>query len=147
MVIRATMLSLFAVSALSAGPLAGAQQLNQPKPVQMLDARDATAPRTNQLPPPQPSATGKVNADAGQRATTPPVSPKGPATDAQRPTQPSSVTPTAPATPARVFDAQGRLVPGAVQVGNNQVMDPKTGRIYPVTPAGDGLRIATPPKP
>lgn len=147
MVIKATLLSLFAVSALAAGPMAGAQQLNRPKPVQMLDARDSTAPRTNQLPPPQQPATGKVNSDAAQRATTPPVSPKGPAADAPRPTQPSSVAPPTPATPARVFDAQGRLVPGAVQVGNNQVMDPKTGRIYPVTPAGDGLRITTPTKP
>lgn len=136
---RTVILSITALPILAAAPLTQAQQLNQPQPVQIPNARDASGT--------SPQRSTGVRSDAGQRATTPPVSPKGPATDAQRPTQPSSVTPTAPATPARVIDAQGRLVPGAVQVGNNQVLDPKTGRIYPVTPAGDGLRIATPPKP
>jgi len=50
-------------------------------------------------------------------------------------------------TPDLITTAKG-LTNGAVPMGTNQVMDPKTGKVYTTMPHGDGQRIIQPtPKP
>lgn len=127
---------------------AAAQQLNQPNKIQPAKpATSATQSSSNKLAPPAPTQRDAVSSDPGQRNQAPKISDKGPAVDAERPTQPAGATPKS-TTPVRVTDARGRLVSGAVPVGQNQVMDPKTGRVYNTVPDGDGQRIVQPrPKP
>lgn len=123
---------------------AGAQQLNQPNRSQPArPATSATQSSSNRLAPPAPTQRDAVSSDPAQRDQAPKISDKGPALDAERPVQPASATPQS-STPLRVTDARGRLVNGAVPVGQNQVMDPRTGRVYNTVPNGNGQRIVEP---
>ncbi|GHH60894.1 MULTISPECIES: hypothetical protein [Gammaproteobacteria] len=47
----------------------------------------------------------------------------------------------APAPPAKVYDRNGRLIPGMRPAGANRVLDTRTGRYYDTVPSGDGQRI------
>ncbi|MEG0195566.1 MAG: classical arabinogalactan protein 4, partial [Stenotrophomonas sp.] len=59
-----------------------------------------------------------------------------------RSTGPAQVTPTpAPALPDKVYDRNGRIVPGVKPVGPNRVFDSRTGRYYDSVPTGDGQQI------
>lgn len=138
-------LSLLASLPLLAAFAAGAQQLNQPnriEPVQPLGS--ASQNSGNTLPQPAGAQNRAVPSDPAQRSQAPKIGSKGPATDAGKPAQPANTTPPAPARPLRVTDAQGRLVNGAVSMGNNRVMDPRTGKIYTTIAVGDGQRIVEP---
>ncbi|HBS54912.1 MAG TPA: classical arabinogalactan protein 4, partial [Stenotrophomonas sp.] len=57
-------------------------------------------------------------------------------------TGPAQVTP-APATRAadKVYDRNGRIVPGVRPAGPNRVFDSRTGRYYDSVPAGDGQQV------
>jgi hypothetical protein len=134
-----------ALSALLLVPFAGgAQQLNQPRtiePFQPMGSSDSAS--GNRLPPPQSHKASQVRQDAAQRDKTPKVAAET-GIETQRPEQPASTQPNAPVKPIRVTDAQGIPIAGAVQMGPNRVMDPKTGRIYSTVPNGDGQRIIEP---
>lgn len=43
--------------------------------------------------------------------------------------------------PVKLYDRSGRLIPGAVQVGPNRVLDTRSGRYHSTVPSGDGQRI------
>jgi hypothetical protein len=43
--------------------------------------------------------------------------------------------------PVKLYDRGGRLIPGAVQVGPNRVLDTRSGRYHSTVPSGDGQRI------
>ncbi|UKE69122.1 hypothetical protein K8O61_17015 [Xanthomonas cerealis pv. cerealis] len=43
--------------------------------------------------------------------------------------------------PVKLYDRGGRLIPGALQVGPNRVLDTRSGRYYSTVPSGDGQRI------
>ncbi len=147
---RIYLIALVGVVAYGVIGLAAAQQLNQPKqvePFKPVSSAESTSASSNVLPAPQQRVKSGVRASASDRATPAPMSAKGPANDAARPGQPSSITPKAPVKPLRVTDAQGRVVAGAVMVGDNRVMDPRTGRVYSTVPDGDGQRIIQPTKP
>ncbi|CAH0285998.1 hypothetical protein SRABI35_03899 [Stenotrophomonas lactitubi] len=59
-----------------------------------------------------------------------------------RSTGPAQVTPTpAPTLPDKVYDRNGRIVPGVKPVGPNRVFDSRTGRYYDSVPTGDGQQI------
>jgi len=59
-----------------------------------------------------------------------------------RSTGPAQVAPTpAPALPDKVYDRNGRIVPGVKPVGPNRVFDSRTGRYYDSVPTGDGQQI------
>jgi len=45
------------------------------------------------------------------------------------------------ATPAKVYDRNGRALNGMEQAGPNRVRDTQTGRYYNTVPQGDGQRI------
>lgn len=45
------------------------------------------------------------------------------------------------ATPAKVYDRNGRELHGMEQAGANRVRDSRTGRYYDTVPMGDGQRI------
>lgn len=125
----------------------GAQQLSQPKPsepLHMLDSIDSSS--GNSLPSPQPVRGASVRQDAAQRTDLIPNVASGPGTKVQKRAQGFATLDKSPA-PPRVTDARGQLIPGAVQLGPNQVLDPRNGKIYSTVPNGDGQRIIDPPKP
>ncbi|NZA25620.1 hypothetical protein H0E84_04430 [Luteimonas sp. SJ-92] len=41
----------------------------------------------------------------------------------------------------RVYDRNGRLIPGALQVGPDRILDPRTGRRHDVRGRGDDLQV------
>lgn len=105
------------VLALAAGPVA-AQQLQRPQPA----SNPAAVPSST----PAPAA---VPATPTQRVRQPaPVPQTGPA----RTTQPATAS--MPAPPARVRDAQGRVIPGAREVVPGRVVDPATGETFRTDP-------------
>ena len=55
------------------------------------------------------------------------------------PSRPAPVR--APALQPKVYDRQGRIIPGARQVGPNRVLDTRTGKYYDAVPRGDGQQI------
>jgi hypothetical protein len=134
---KASVISLSAALPLLAIFAAGAQQLRQPT-----IAPAQSGART--LPQPASPQSRSVASDPGQRSQAPSISPRGPAIDANRPVQPSTAAPATPAASPRVVDPQGRQINGAVPMGTNQVMDPKTGKVYTTMPHGDGQRIIQP---
>jgi len=142
---KTSKISLLVALPLLASMAAHAQQLNQPnraEPVKPLG--NTTQSSGNTLAQPANTQNRAVPSDPAQRNQAPKISSKGPANDADKPVQPSNITPQAPAKPPRVTDARGRLISGAVQVGPNRVMDPTTGRYYTTMPDGDGQRIVEP---
>ncbi|AWH27907.1 MULTISPECIES: classical arabinogalactan protein 4 [Stenotrophomonas] len=57
-------------------------------------------------------------------------------------TGPAPITTTpAPALPDKVYDRNGRIVPGVKPVGPNRVFDSRTGRYYDSVPQGTGQQI------
>jgi len=99
-----------------------------------------------------PTATRSTNS-----VNPPPVAPQAPPQPANpelpvqvprqqaqpiRSTGPAQVTP-APATRAadKVYDRNGRIVPGVRPAGPNRVFDSRTGRYYDSVPAGDGQQV------
>ncbi len=101
-----------------------------------------------------PTATRSTNS-----VNPPPVAPQAPPQPANpalpvqvprqpaqpiRSTGPAQVAPApTPATsaPAKVYDRNGRIVPGVKPAGPNRVFDSRTGRYYDSVPAGDGQQI------
>lgn len=138
---------LWLLSLVLLAPMGAAQSLD-PAPRSPTATRQATALK----PPPAPAtlpapATSPIPSGAGQRAQPAPIPQQGPAQPSPSPlgnTAPSAAKPAQPAvrTPSKVYDRSGRLVPGAVQVAPNRVLDTRTGRYYNTLPSGDGQRIA-----
>ena len=59
-----------------------------------------------------------------------------------RSTGPAQIAPTPAPKPAdKVYDRNGRIVPGVRPAGPNRVFDSRTGRYYDSVPAGDGQQI------
>ena len=107
------------VLALAAGPVA-AQQLQRPQPA----SNPAAVPSST----PAPAA---VPATPTQRVRQPaPV----PQTGHARTTQPATAPMSMPAPPARVRDAQGRVIPGAREVVPGRAVDPATGETFRTDP-------------
>jgi hypothetical protein len=136
-----------ALAALLLSFASGAQQLNQPAPdapLRMLGSAEASS--GNSLPPPQSGRPASVRQGAAQRtdSTFKVASDTGLASPALE--RPASARPKIPTPPPRVMDARGQQIPGAVQLGPNRVMDPRTGRIYATVPNGDGQRVIDPPR-
>ncbi|WP_303637770.1 classical arabinogalactan protein 4 [Stenotrophomonas tuberculopleuritidis] len=113
-------------------PLVAQAQVGAPDPTA---TRGGTrvAPTTTPAPPParsqpQPQAVPSVQ----------PVQPAQPI----RSTGPAQITPTPAATlPDKVYDRNGRIVPGVKPVGPNRVFDSRTGRYHDSVPTGNGQQI------
>lgn len=59
-----------------------------------------------------------------------------------RSTGPAQVAPASAPKPAdKVYDRNGRIVPGVRPAGPNRVFDSRTGRYYDSVPQGDGQQI------
>lgn len=132
---KASVVPLVAVLPMLVAFSAGAQQLKQPNPSPSQNA-------ANPLSQPANAQNGGVASDPAQRGQSPKISSAGPAVDANRPAL--SPPPAAPTTAPRVTDSQGKMISGAVPMGANQVMDPKTGKVYTTMPQGDGQRVIAP---
>lgn len=130
-------LSRLALSLLALLPLVAAAQIAAPR--KPTDTRPVTAPTSTQparptdtlSAPPQP-VTAPLQ--GMQPPRTQPIQSQGPA---------RVVPPAPPATtaPVKVYDRNGRIVPGMQQAGPNRVLDTRTGRYYDSVPTGDGQRV------
>lgn len=114
---------------------------------------DATRTRsTNQViqPPPPPPPPRQIEpvrtvqpppmrTELGQRDQPPPVNTPAPR---QQANQEEDASRRIGATPAKVYDRNGRALTGMEQVGPNRVRDTRTGRYYDTVPMGDGQRIS-----
>ncbi len=137
-------LSWLAVSLLAVMPLVAAAQIAAPR--KPTDTRPATNAAPTQAPLPTPvrpapadSLSGRMEpvktpAQTGQQLRTHPIQSQGPA-------QVQPFTPPATTAPPKVYDRNGRIVPGMKQVGPNRVLDTRTGRYYDAVPSGDGQQI------
>ncbi len=140
-----------AAIALLAPTLAPAQSLD-PSPSSPTATRQST---TLAAPPAPKSASASFGSDdRPQPAQSAPRATGVPSSLGERPPSSSSkATKAAPASakgsadaanarrPVKLYDRGGRLVPGAVQVGPNRVLDTRSGRYYSTVPSGDGQRI------
>ncbi len=110
-------------------PLGAAAQIAAPR--NPTDTRPVSSPVASPAPTPTPVPTP---AQTTQQLRTHPIQSQGPA---------QVVPPTPPATtaPLKVYDRNGRIVPGMQQAGPNRVLDTRTGRYYDAVPSGDGQRI------
>ena len=106
-----------------------------------------TRSTTQIAPPPPPPPVRQIDpvrpppptipSTLGQRDQVPPVksSPQTTVPAAQ------GTAPRIGATPAKVYDRNGRALNGMEQAGPNRVRDTNTGRYYNTVPTGDGQRI------
>lgn len=106
-----------------------------------------TATRPTVMPQPAPTPLPRaVNADrtradetavqsnarTGQQLRTQPI----------QSTRPGQVTPIqAPAATPKVYDRNGRIIPGVKPAGANRVLDTRTGKYYDSVPSGNGQQI------
>ena len=142
-----------AAIALLAPALATAQSLDS-APSSPTATRQSTAlqsaPATRAAPVssglndrPQPSQSAPKAAPVSSSLDDRPQSPQS---SAHKPTKakPASANGVNAATdrqPVKLYDRGGRIIPGAVQVGPNRVLDTRSGRYYSTVPSGDGQRI------
>ncbi|QNH22827.1 hypothetical protein HEP73_03775 [Xanthomonas sp. GW] len=122
-----------AAIALLAPALATAQSLN-PAPSSPTATRQSTALESAPVPKAAP-----VRSSLDDR-------PESSQSSAHKPTKakPASANGVNAATdrqPVKLYDRGGRVIPGAVQVGPNRVLDTRSGRYYSTVPSGDGQRI------
>ncbi|HHA2535346.1 TPA: classical arabinogalactan protein 4 [Stenotrophomonas maltophilia] len=97
-----------------------------------------------------PTATRSATTVAPQPVVPPPQAarPQPQVLPSPQPTQPIKSTGPAQVAPApvpkpadKVYDRNGRIVPGVRPAGPNRVFDSRTGRYYDSVPAGDGQQI------
>ncbi|MEG2803020.1 classical arabinogalactan protein 4 [Stenotrophomonas sp.] len=79
-----------------------------------------------------PAAQRASNRQVEQRLARPPIQAQG-----TGPAQPIQ----GPAVQTKVYDRNGRIIPGAQKVGPNRVLDTRTGKYYDAIPSGDGQQI------
>ncbi|WMJ67684.1 classical arabinogalactan protein 4 [Stenotrophomonas sp. 24(2023)] len=103
--------------------------------------------------PPSPTATRSTTTVAPAPVATPPPGSapapvQGPLPSPVLPRQPipssgpaKPVAPPARTLPDKVYDRDGRIVPGMKAVGPNRVLDTNTGRYYDSIPQGNGQQI------
>lgn len=97
------------------------------------------APPARIQPLPAPPERG-VRSTIEQRQSQPQVPVQGPASVRQPDVDAASAA-QAQQPPAKVYDAKGRLLPGAVQVGPDRIFDPGTGRYRRVLQRGNSLHV------
>lgn len=103
-----------------------------------------------QVPTADPTATRSATTVAPAPVTPPPqparpqpqVLPTPQPAQPIRSTGPAQVAPMAVPKPAdKVYDRNGRIIPGVRPAGPNRVFDSRTGRYYDSVPQGDGQQI------
>jgi hypothetical protein len=123
-------------------PLGAAAQIGPPP--SPTATRPVVAPPPTPAPLPIPAQPAPADSLSGQMAPvksssqtqqqlrTHPIQSKGPS-------QPAPMR--GPAVQSKVYDRNGRIIPGVKQVGPNRVLDTRTGRYYDAVPSGDGQQI------
>ncbi|MDH5824815.1 hypothetical protein QFW77_17740 [Luteimonas sp. RD2P54] len=119
----------------SLGALSGAAgaQVGEPRRAEILPP-----PRVRASPPPPRGVAGDLSARPRQESVIPAA---GPSPNALRPERAAAADTALRPAAARVYDRGGRLIPGALQVGPNRVVDPRTGRHLEVRARGDDLQV------
>lgn len=123
-----TLATVLAIAATS--PMAYAQSIG---------AQDPNAPRlTVPAAPVTRPMTPAVQNDASKRSAIPAIPRSGPAALPEK-TKTPAVAPK-PAAGKLVTDRGGQPISGAVEVGNNRVLDPRTGKIHTTVPTASGAQ-------
>lgn len=142
------------LSGLLAAAVAGAQALPDTTPTAQPRTGPRVAPATT---PAAPSRRGTAPAATPRPLATPrpttlerpaPLSSPVPGTaGTQRDGQAPARTAPRVGVPDKIYDRDGRLLPGMRSAGPHRVLDTRTGRYYDSVPAGDGQRIVRPKDP
>ncbi|MCU1135888.1 classical arabinogalactan protein 4 [Stenotrophomonas maltophilia] len=95
-----------------------------------------------QVPTADPTATRSATTVAPQPVAPPAQAARPQPAQPIKSTGPARVAPAPVPKPAdKVYDRNGRIVPGVRPAGPNRVFDSRTGRYYDSVPAGDGQQI------
>lgn len=97
------------------------------------------SPVTGKPAPVSSSAPGSIQDDASKRAAKPSVPQSGPATLKDQ-TKKTSAAPQ-PAGSGQITDRNGQPISGATEVGTNQILDPRTGKIHKTVPTANGAQV------
>lgn len=119
--------------------MASAQIASPSSPTSTRGATQVTAPPQPPAPqlarPVQPAPPSPVQAPR-------PIAAPPPAAGPIRSTGPAQVAPRPASTaPAKVYDRDGRIIPGVKPAGQNRVFDSRTGRYYDSVPQGSDSKI------
>ena len=130
--IRCSLMALaFLVSTAANAQIAAPRKPTDTRPVATRPPAPAPLP-TPVRPAPMENQAGKMapvtsDSQIRQQLGTQPIQSEGPAT----------VTPPPPTTaPPKVYDRNGRIIPGVKPAGPNRVFDSRTGRYHDVGPGG-----------
>ncbi len=132
--------SLLLLGALLLPTLALAQIASPSSPTCTRGATTVTPPAAQPVPaqpprPVQPSPPSPVQAPR-------PLMNPPPASGPIRSTGPAQIAPPPTSTaPAKVYDRDGRIIPGVRPAGQNRVFDSRTGRYHDSVPQGTDSRI------
>ncbi|MEN5428092.1 classical arabinogalactan protein 4 [Stenotrophomonas pennii] len=130
--------SLILLSALLVPAFASAQLAAPSSPTA---TRSATTVRPPPPPAPQPPRVVQPAPPSPVQAPRPIASPP-PAAGPIRSTGPAQVVaPPASTAPAKVYDRDGRIIPGVKPAGPNRVFDSRTGRYHDSVPQGADSRV------
>jgi len=103
-----------------------------PPPAAPVASRPVPVVQPSPPAPPRQAAPAPV-----PRPVTAPPAEAGPI----RSTGPAQVAPPRSTAPAKVYDRDGRIIPGVKPAGQNRVFDSRTGRYYDSVPQGSDSRI------
>lgn len=127
--------SILLLAGLLLPALASAQLVSPSSPTATRGATTLSTPPPQPARPPQPVAPQPVQAP--RLIATPP-----PAAGPIRSTGPAQVVaPPASTAPAKVYDRNGRIIPGVKPAGPSRVFDSRTGRYYDSVPQGTDSKI------
>lgn len=132
--------SLLLLGALLLPSLALAQIASPSSPTSTRGATTVTPPATQPMPaqPPRPVQPSPPYPVQAPRTLADPAPASGPI----RSTGPAQIAPPPTRTaPAKVYDRDGRIIPGVRPAGQNRVFDSRTGRYHDSVPQGADTRI------
>jgi len=132
--------SLLLLGAVLLPSLATAQLASPSSPTSTRGATTVAAPPAPQ-PPARPVQPAPVQPPSPVQAPRPVPAPP-PAAGPIRSTGPAQpAAPPRSTAPAKVYDRDGRIIPGVKPAGQNRVFDSRTGRYYDSVPQGSDSRI------
>ncbi|WP_369977102.1 hypothetical protein [Xanthomonas bundabergensis] len=108
---------------------------------QSLDSAPSSPTATRQSTTLQSAPAARTAPVSSSLDDRPQASPSSVRKPAKAKPSPANAAAAADRRPVKLYDRSGRLIPGAVQVGPNRVLDTRSGRYHSTVPSGDGQRI------
>jgi hypothetical protein len=133
---------LFVITVADAQSLSDTTPATQTRSTTRVEPVKAPAPSTSPAAPITPTSRSLVSPmpTTLQPPPQPPVPVRG-ASRSQDADGPTTAQPLPANTQVKVYDRNGRLIPGMKAAGANRVLDTRTGRYHDTVPIGDGQRI------